>query len=202
MRLSKFTAAALILLLAAGCGSDPAPEPSQSTTSATPTESANPTAAYNALNQALSVSILQAGETGVMEYYSDGDAAFFTAVYDPNSELDYHGAGELADGSDPELLLDLSMYVLWRAQDALAASTATDVVAAGDRSFVLTIDTSKPELQYFPAEMRITLSADGLVASVYYPESESPDSVRVTYEVTAVGTDILQRANDWLAQQG
>lgn len=182
----------------AACGADAA-EP---TASATPTESASPsqsepsTAAFNALNQALSVSILQIEQSGVMEYYADGETATFTAVYDPNSTLDYRGAGLVLAEDTVELLLQLDMYVVWRVQTALQLSTAADVTATGERSFTLAIDRTKPQLEYFPAEMVVTLDADGLVASVHFPTTEAPDSVRVVYRVDAAGAEILQRAND------
>jgi hypothetical protein len=98
------------------------------------------------------------------------------------------------DTDEVELLLELDMYAVFRIQRALEVMGNDAVVLDGD-SFTLTIDPTKNELQYFPAQAVITIDTDGLVEEIAYPAEQDPDLVSLVYEVDEFGTDILTRAN-------
>jgi hypothetical protein len=188
MRLIAGSLFAVLLLTSCSASATPDPIPSDSVSQSSATN------AGEALSAALEKSVTELQKNGVMEFYANDGQPTFIGVYDPNHKQDYRGAGLVIDTDEVELLLELDMYAVFRIQRALEVMGNDAVVLDGD-SFTLTIDPTKNELQYFPAQAVITIDTDGLVEEIAYPAEQDPDLVSLVYEVDEFGTDILTRAN-------
>jgi hypothetical protein len=133
--------------------------------------------------------------TGTMEFYEVDNQPFYTAVYDPNFDGQYHGAGLMSESDQVDLMLELDMYGLYQLARAVSGSPIESTTLDGD-AYLVTIDSNRKGLQGFPEFMRAVIGADGLIESIEFPADRQPDFVKFQYSVDAAGKDILQRAND------
>lgn len=189
--MKKLVVAAVAVLALSGCTQS---EAAPTSSSPTPSESAS-VLPFQALSTAVDNSIAMMSTTGTMEFYEVDSQPYYTAVYDPNFDGQYHGAGLMSESDQVDLMLELDMYGLYQLARAVSGSPIEATTLDGD-AYLVTIDSNRKGLQGFPEFMRAVVGADGLVESIEFPADRQPDFVRFQYSVDAAGKNILQRAND------
>ena len=189
--MKKIAVAAIAVLALAGCTQS---EAAPTSSSPTPSESVS-VLPFQALSTAVDNSIAMMSTTGTMEFYEVDSQPFYTAVYDPNFDGQYRGAGLMSESDQVDLMLELDMYGLYQLARAVSGSPIEATTLDGD-AYLVTIDSNRKGLQGFPEFMRAAIGADGLIESIEFPADRQPDFVKFQYSVDAAGKDILQRAND------
>lgn len=193
--MKKIVIAVLAVLALAGCTqSDATPSSPSPTGSPSPSESVT-LLPFQVLTTAVDNSIAMMSTTGTMEFYEVDNQLFYTAVYDPNFDGQYRGAGLMSESDQVDLMLELDMYGLYQLARAVSESPIEATTLEGD-AYLVTIDSNRKGLQGFPEFMRAVIGADGLIESITFPADRQPDFVKFQYSVDAAGKDILQRAND------